>query len=151
MRPRAFLMAVAIVAATSAACRGRETSDVAAAGALPAVRNPIGPIPGGGKPREQAANPFGSDAEVARQGRQLFVVMNCSGCHGGRAGGGMGPSLRDQDWIYGSSPAEIFSSIAQGRAHGMPAWGTRLPDQSIWMLVTYVQSLRTAHEPDAPR
>ena len=84
-------------------------------------------------------------------GRRLFVTMNCSGCHGGRAGGGMGPSLRDTDWIYGNSDADIFSSIAQGRAHGMPAWGTRLPLDSIWMLVAYVVSLRTPGEPDAPR
>ena len=35
----------------------------------------------------------------------------------------MGPSLRDADWIYGSSPANIYSSISEGRAKGMPAWG----------------------------
>jgi len=77
--------------------------------------------------------------------------MNCSGCHGGHAGGGMGPSLRDVDWIYGSGDADIFNSIAQGRANGMPAWATRIPEQSIWMLVAYVKSLRTPREPDPPR
>jgi cytochrome c oxidase cbb3-type subunit 3 len=116
-----------------------------------AAQNPVGPIPGGGAPPVQPSNPYRGDAEAAQQGRRLFVTMNCSGCHGGRAGGGMGPSLRDTDWIYGNSDADIFSSIAQGRAHGMPAWGTRLPLDSIWMLVAYVVSLRTPGEPDAPR
>jgi len=85
------------------------------------------------------------------EGRQLFVRFNCSGCHGGRAGGGMGPSLRDVDWIYGNTPAQIFSSVAEGRAHGMPAWGTQLPDDQIWKLVTYIDSLRTPMEPEAPQ
>ena len=57
-------------------------------------------------------------AAAIAEGRQLFVQMNCSGCHGGRAGGGMGPSLRDVDWIYGDTDAQIFDSIAEGRAHG---------------------------------
>ena len=85
-----------------------------------------------------------------QEGRQLFVQFNCYGCHGGRAGGGMGPSLRDQDWIYGSDDAQVFDSISRGRANGMPAWGQRLPDDVIWKLVTYVKSLRTPQEPDPP-
>jgi cytochrome c oxidase cbb3-type subunit 3 len=63
----------------------------------------------------------------------------------------MGPSLRDVDWIYGSSDAQVFSSIAQGRANGMPAWGARLNEDTIWKLVTYVRSLRTNLEPEPPQ
>ena len=81
----------------------------------------------------------------------MFVAFNCSGCHGGHAGGGMGPSLRDQDWIYGGKPAELYGSIADGRAHGMPAWGTRLPPAVIWQLVSYIDSLRTPDEPEPPQ
>jgi cytochrome c oxidase cbb3-type subunit III len=33
---------------------------------------------------------------------------------------------------------------------GMPAWGTRIPQQQIWQLVAYIQSINTGHEPDAP-
>jgi cytochrome c oxidase cbb3-type subunit 3 len=62
----------------------------------------------------------------------------------------MGPSLRDQSWIYGSSDAEIFNSIAQGRSQGMPAWGTKLPTDQIWQLVSYVKTLRTDQEADPP-
>ena len=62
----------------------------------------------------------------------------------------MGPSLRDVDWLYGSSDEAIFSSIAEGRGKGMPAWGSRIPDEQIWKLVSYIRSLRTASEPDPP-
>ena len=62
----------------------------------------------------------------------------------------MGPSLRDERWLYGSSEAQIFDSIASGRAHGMPAWGTMLPESEIWKLTAYIRSLRTDDEPDRP-
>jgi cytochrome c oxidase cbb3-type subunit III len=81
------------------------------------------------------------------EGRKLFVRMNCAGCHGG---GGMGPSLRDVTWIYGGKAGEIFDSIAEGRAHGMPAWGTMLPHDYIWKLVAYIESMRKSWEPQPP-
>ena len=61
----------------------------------------------------------------------------------------MGPSLRDEDWIYGSTDAQVFNSVAEGRAHGMPAWG-KLPEAQIWKLVAYIKSLRTPKEPEPP-
>ena len=96
------------------------------------------------------ANPYADDRTAMGEGRQLFVRFNCSGCHGGRAGGGMGPSLRDVDWIYGNNDAQLFSSIAEGRAHGMPSWQTRLTPDQTWKLVAYIKSLRTRNEPQAP-
>ncbi len=99
----------------------------------------------------RAQNPYAKDRGAMGQGRLLFIRFNCSGCHGGRAGGGMGPSLRDQDWLYGSADAQIFSSIAEGRAHGMPAWGTKMSADQIWQLVAYVKSLRTADEVQPPQ
>ena len=62
----------------------------------------------------------------------------------------MGPSLRDEDWIYGSTDAQVFNSVAEGRANGMPAWGTKLPEAQIWKLVAYIKSLRTPKEPEPP-
>jgi hypothetical protein len=61
-----------------------------------------------------------------------------------------GPSLRDSSWYYGGDEASIFASIAEGRQHGMPAWGSKLPESDIWKIVTYIKSLRTPDEPDAP-
>lgn len=146
-------MNAAIIAAAAAlmvvACE-HVPGDAAASGAPPAIRTPVGPVPGPVENPPRRANPYSATGGAAAEGRELFVQYNCSGCHGGRAGGGMGPSLRDVDWLYGSTAAQIFSSIAEGRAHGMPAWGTQIPDDQIWKLVTYIQTLRTPDEPQAP-
>jgi cytochrome c oxidase cbb3-type subunit 3 len=111
----------------------------------------VGPIPGapetGLKPR---TNPYTQDPIALAEGRRLFVWYNCYGCHGGHGGGGMGPSLRDVTWIYGNSDANIFNSVAEGRANGMPAWGTKLPEDQIWKIAAYIKSLRTPLEPQPP-
>jgi len=122
----------------------------AAAGAPPGVRIPVGPIPGPKEAENLPLNPYTGDSVALVEGRRLFNWYNCSGCHGGHAGGGMGPSLRDPVWIYGDSDAHIFASIAEGRGKGMPAWGTRIPEEQIWKLVAYIKSLRTPQEPEAP-
>lgn len=86
-------------------------------------------------------NPLANDPQATERGMRDFVNFNCVGCHAPNAGGGMGPSLSDDQWIYGNSPADIFLSIYQGRPNGMPAWGEALPEGTIWELVAYVQSL----------
>jgi cytochrome c oxidase cbb3-type subunit 3 len=127
-------------------------SEPAPQGALPAVTQGtiIGPQPGPDRPIPSIANPFGPDESALTEGRRLFVWFNCYGCHGGRAGGGMGPSLRDSQWLYGSNDQDIFNSIAEGRQHGMPAWGTKLPTEQLWKITAYIRSLGTPLEPDAP-
>ncbi|HLK51301.1 MAG TPA: c-type cytochrome [Bryobacteraceae bacterium] len=147
---RRIPLAIMILAAAALCGCQTEPSEVAAAGASPAVEVPVGPIPGPATQGPGRTNPYGQNPVALREGRQLFVQYNCSGCHGGHAGGGMGPSLRDPVWIYGSSDAHIFDSIAEGRAHGMPAWGTQIPQEEIWQLVAYIKSMRTPNEPEAP-
>ena len=128
----------------------RPSRAAAASAAPPPIRTPVGPIPGPEQNPQRPTNPYANDRTALGEGRQLFIRFNCSGCHGGRAGGGMGPSLRDVDWLYGSSEAQIFSSIAEGRAHGMPAWGTKLNEDQMWKLVAYIKSLRTPNEIQPP-
>jgi cytochrome c oxidase cbb3-type subunit III len=86
-------------------------------------------------------NPIEDAAAARADGRRLYVWFNCAGCHGTEGGGGMGPPLRDPQWIYGSDPASIFQTIAQGRPNGMPAFGGRIPDEQIWRIELYVRSL----------
>lgn len=95
-------------------------------------------------------NPYTGNPGAASEGRQLFVQYNCSGCHGGRAGGGMGPSLRDSAWIYGNSDAQIYDSIFEGRPNGMPTWGAKISADQIWKIVSYIRTLGTPQEPDPP-
>jgi cytochrome c oxidase cbb3-type subunit 3 len=128
----------------------QQSTILASAGAVPQSAYFIGPQPGPDHPLPQAVNPYADDASILPQGRQLFVEYNCSGCHGDHGGGGMGPSLRDTLWYYGGDDASIFASITEGRQHGMPSWGTKLPRDQIWQLVAYIKSLRTPNEPDPP-
>jgi cytochrome c oxidase cbb3-type subunit 3 len=132
------------------AAEGARTVSFEPSGPRVVPNQPVGPVPGIGD-IAPVANPLGNDRTVLEEGRKLFVQYNCAGCHGGRAGGGMGPSLRDSAWRYGSSPDRIFNSIAQGRGQGMPSWGSRVPEQQIWLITAYVSSLRTPEEPEAPR
>jgi cytochrome c oxidase cbb3-type subunit 3 len=95
-------------------------------------------------------NPYTGDRSAIANGQMLFNAMNCSGCHSGYAGGGMGPSLRDGTWIYGSSDAQIYSTIVEGRPNGMPAWGAKLPEEQIWKIIAYLRTLGTSNEPVKP-
>jgi cytochrome c oxidase cbb3-type subunit 3 len=118
---------------------------------MPPMFTAVGPVPGPPANVPSPSNPYSEDQAAFVEGRQLFVRFNCSGCHGGRAGGGMGPSLRDVVWRYGDSDAQIFSAINEGRDRGMPAWGTKITEDQIWKLVAYVKSLRTPAEPNPPQ
>ncbi|HTZ57504.1 MAG TPA: c-type cytochrome [Acidobacteriaceae bacterium] len=126
------------------------TSSSAPAGAEPAVPTNVGPVPGGVSTPVERKNPYAGNAVAIQAGWRIFNWYNCSGCHGGHGGGGMGPSLRDKVWLYGNRDGQIFDSIAQGRSNGMPAWGTKIPEQQIWQLVAYIKSMRTPQEADPP-
>ena len=91
-------------------------------------------------------NPLKNDPDAVTRGMKDFDTFNCSGCHMGNGGGGMGPALSNRVWIYRSSPANIYLSIAQGRSAGMPAFGAMLPDRTIWELVAFIQNL--SNDPD---
>ena len=104
---------------------GRTPPSGGTSAAPPPMVTAVGPVPGpagdasgAARAEEGPNNPYAQDRTAMAEGQQQFVRFNCSGCHGGRAGGGMGPSLRDVDWIYGDRDAQLFSSIAEGRSHG---------------------------------
>jgi cytochrome c oxidase cbb3-type subunit 3 len=80
------------------------------------------------------------NAQAVVTGKLLFGAYNCSGCHS-NGGGGMGPPLMDDVWIYGDRLEQIHQSIVQGRPNGMPSWGGKIPDQQIWQLAAYVRSM----------
>jgi cytochrome c oxidase cbb3-type subunit 3 len=90
---------------------------------------------------------FSGDVQAARQGRQLFINNNCYSCHGGLAGGAMGPSLRDTTWLYGGTEAAIVATLKQGRPAGMPSYSKLLSEPEMRQIATYIKSLRTQAEP----
>jgi mono/diheme cytochrome c family protein len=93
-------------------------------------------------------DPYTGNAAAIMEGRRLFVAYNCSGCHGGRAGGGMGPSLRDSAWTHGNSDTQLLADIVEGRSAGMPAWGKMIPEDQMWKIIAYLRTLGTDREPD---
>jgi mono/diheme cytochrome c family protein len=58
-----------------------------------------------------------------------------------KARGHIGPDLSDDKWRYGSSNQEIFDSIAEGRAGGMPPFSKNLKEEEIWGIVSYIRSM----------
>jgi cytochrome c oxidase cbb3-type subunit 3 len=86
-------------------------------------------------------NPYEGNAAAVATGEKLFVAYNCVDCHGAGGSGAMGPSLADGRWHFGGSPAEVFESIYQGRPEGMPAWGSLISSDQVWLLTAYVRSL----------
>ena len=86
------------------------------------------------------SNMYEESAYAVSEGQKLFNEYNCSGCHA-HGGGGMGPPLMDDNWIYGSEPGNIFATIMQGRPNGMPSFRNRIPEYQAWEIAAYVRSL----------
>ena len=104
--------------------------------------------PGGIPHRPAIKNPVQGDPKAAERGMKYFISFNCIGCHAANGGGGMGPALSNNIFIYGAQPENIYLSIYQGRPNGMPAWGAVLPDNVIWDLVTYIGKISNEPTPE---
>ena len=81
-----------------------------------------------------------NNAYAIAEGKKLYMFFNCVGCHA-HGGGGMGPPLMDDEWIYGSEPENIYATIVEGRPNGMPSFRGRIPADRLWWLVAYVRSM----------
>jgi cytochrome c oxidase cbb3-type subunit III len=95
---------------------------------------------GGQTATREASGPYDQNAYAVAQGKRWFTWFNCVGCHA-HGGGGSGPALMDDKWIYGHQPHAIFETIVEGRPNGMPAFRGRLTEQQVWQLVAYVRSM----------
>ncbi|HEX2220041.1 MAG TPA: c-type cytochrome [Gemmatimonadales bacterium] len=141
---RARPLAASVFSALLAGCGGQESAPEPAASWLaePLTAVQTSAITAGaGQTPVEIKNPYTDDPGALSQGRQLYNGFNCAGCHGSAGGGGMGPPLADQDWIYGGSDAQIYATIVQGRPNGMPAFGHALTGEAVWKLAAYVKSL----------
>lgn len=91
-------------------------------------------------PATGTLSPYQENAWGISEGKRFYLLYNCSGCHA-NGGGGIGPALMDEEWIYGYEPFDIFSTIVEGRPNGMPSFRNKIPDYQVWQLVAYVQSM----------
>jgi len=80
------------------------------------------------------------DENAVTMGQRIFATT-CFACHGSDARGAGGyPNLADNDWLYGSTPADIKYTITNGRTGMMPAHGAILGD-TVKDVTAYVLSL----------
>jgi mono/diheme cytochrome c family protein len=85
-------------------------------------------------------NPFAENPSAAAAGRKLYR-QHCAACHGADARGlGHAADLHSRV-IQDAPPGTLFWALRNGRIRkGMPSW-SQLPDQQLWQLVTYLQTL----------
>ncbi len=98
---------------------------------------------GPSRPTEQRSGlgkEYEENAYHISQGQRLYVWFNCNGCHS-NGGGGSGPALMDDRWIYGGQIENIVQTIREGRPNGMPSFRGKVPDDQIWQLAAYVRSM----------
>ena len=97
-------------------------------------------FPGATPTTGPVSNDYEKNAYSLAEGKRLFSQYNCSGCHA-NGGGGMGPPLIDDEWLYGYEPQQVYASILQGRPNGMPSFMGKVPDFQVWELAAYVRSM----------
>jgi cytochrome c(L) len=88
-------------------------------------------------------NPHTGDPAAIKAGRTIWLQYGCSGCHGAGGGGGMCPSIIDDQWTFGSDDETLFRLIKGEIPHQtMPTmFGSELTDDQIWQVLAYVRSI----------
>ncbi|MGB0901566.1 cytochrome-c oxidase, cbb3-type subunit III [Halocynthiibacter sp.] len=97
-------------------------------------------------------NTVGDDAELAafaRNAGEAVYETWCIQCHGAGGGGAKGyPALVDNDWLWGGSIEDIYTTVNHGirneddmdaRFSQMPAFGDFMSEEEIASLVSHVQ------------
>ena len=98
------------------------------------------------KDAAEPKNPFSGRAEIAEEGRGL-LNQYCSHCHGPDA---IQPErvrdLRRLKRRYGDEALTTFyTTVNNGRMDkGMPIWKGVLPDDILWRIYTYLETVQVA-------
>src|SRR3954453_15148393 len=99
------LLMIVVMAALCGGCE-RERRDYQQ---LPAAASRVDGVhltnlqPGTPRAETPVRSPYHGNAYGMGEGKRLYGAYNCNGCHAS-GGGGIGPPLMDDKWIYGSSP-----------------------------------------------
>lgn len=75
-------------------------------------------------------------------GRAKFGA--CAACHGADGKGNQqigAPNLTDNIWLHGTGVSSVVRRIKEGKNNMMPAWSSRLSEEQIHILASYVWSL----------
>ena len=134
----------------AASCKREERPfNVQPPNAVPATATAVTDLVAGGSPTQPSTEPartppttnaYEENAWSVSEGKRLYELFNCVGCHA-HGGGGMGPPLMDNQWVYGAEPDTVFQTIIKGRPNGMPSFAGKIPDAQVWEIVSYVRSM----------
>jgi len=94
-------------------------------------------------PALASSNAARSDDGDPINGRKVFLRENCYICHGGRGGGGMCPSLREDP----PDESDVRHAVEEGTESGMPSFAGRISRREMEDLAAYFESFRSVREP----
>jgi mono/diheme cytochrome c family protein len=100
---------------------------------------------GAGEEPVRLTNPYEGQADITEEGRSL-LNQYCAHCHGPNAEQGERPrDLRRLKIRYGDNAVDVFwSTVRGGRMDkGMPVWGGVLPEDTLWRIFTFLESVQT--------
>ena len=83
-----------------------------------------------------------ANAAAVRRAEPIYQAQ-CSACHGPTGAGDQkqgAPNLIDQEWLYGSTRADIHAQIWNGRGGVMPAWKNRFDPETLKALAVYIHA-----------
>ena len=87
-------------------------------------------------------NPYRDQPQAIKAGSLLYAD-HCAQCHGDTAEGTRKrPSLRTPRVQSQATEGDLHWLLANGNLRrGMPSW-SKLPDQQLWQLISYLKSLK---------
>ena len=83
-----------------------------------------------------------ADAAAVRRAAPIYQEQ-CSACHAADGTGDQAqgaPNLTDQEWLYGSTRADIHAQIWNGRNGVMPSWKARFDPETLKALAVYIHA-----------
>ena len=84
-----------------------------------------------------------TDSKDLATGKTLYDA-NCVICHNPKGEGNIGPNLTDNTWIYGYDVKEVFGTVKNGTAKGMPEHASKLNPIQLQQVASYVISMPEA-------
>ena len=86
-------------------------------------------------------NPYTGRDDAIKAGQKLYR-RHCADCHGADGRGKEKAPNLSSPIIQSVTPGTLFWFLRNGNlSQGMPAW-SRLPDQQLWQIVTFLQTLQ---------
>lgn len=80
--------------------------------------------------------------DSAGEGRRAWLKYNCYGCHGMRAGGGMGPRLAGES-------EDVLEAVLKGEDGGMRSYKNIVNTTEINNLMAYLRTIKDPNQPPA--